>query len=180
MLLFCPNLLIFRIHCIQNGLLFEQEISNFIANENQLLNIRQSKSKNVFIVFVCNQVNCFQINVNIVSSFLLFQFFISNDYFEHQLLISLIPFQNPITEIKLCSKMVAEINIQSDERMLIDTRNAIFILPRCRSRCSRVTCRHRGGGLGSSSSPGATVLSRVWSDYRSMRLFMTCNCRSTV
>lgn len=76
--------------------------------------------------------------------------------------------------------MVAEINIQSDERMLIDTRNAVFILPRCRSRCSRVTCRHRGGGLGSSSSPGATVLSRVWSDYRSMRLFMTCNCRSTV
>lgn len=67
--------------------------------------------------------------MNIVSSFLLFLFFISNDYFKHQPLIFLILFQNPITEIKLCSKMVAEINIQSYEWMLIDKDNTIFILP---------------------------------------------------
>lgn len=102
----------------------------------QLLNMRHKNSENVFIVFICNQVNCFKINMNIMGSFLLFLFFSSNYYFKHQILNSLILFQNPITEIKLCSKMVAEINIQSYEWMLIDTDNTISILPWCWSRCS--------------------------------------------
>lgn len=67
----------------------------------------------VFIVFICNKVNCFKITVDIVSlNLLLFLFFVSNGCFKHQLLISLILFQNPITEIKLCSKIIAEINGQ--------------------------------------------------------------------
>lgn len=69
--------------------------------------MRHKNSKNVFIVFVCKQVNCFKIDMNIMGSFLLFLFFISNDYFKHQMLIALILFQNPITEINLCSRMVA-------------------------------------------------------------------------
>lgn len=141
--------------------------------KNHLLKMRHENSKDMFIVFVCNQVNYFKINMNIVGSFL-FLFFISNDYFKHQILISLILFQNPISEIKLCSKMVAEINRQSYEWMLVDTGNTIFILPWCWSRCSHVSCRHWGGGLGIlSNSSGATVFSRFWSDCRSMRLFIT-------
>lgn len=133
-----PKFANFRIHFIQNvsGL---SKKSYLIANETQLLNMRHKNSENVFILFICKldcKRDCFKINMNIMGIFLLFLFFISNYYFKYQILNSLILFQNPITEIKFCSKMVAEINIQSYEWMVIDTDNTISIFPWCWSRCS--------------------------------------------